>query len=225
MNSKSSVRAFHQTQSQSFSHAIVAHVNKEEIPYKISITQSCGTHSVATRAFSCLVEPCIGDTVLIAPAEFSDQPYWILAILQRENTAPIEIPFDRSVRLDCKDSITLSSDQQIKMECAGNISVSSDNASIDTQRIHGSSAELVWISKQIAASCDELSLVAETSTSVIHTLVQRLDSYIRHVESIETLQASSLHQSIEGTMTIHSKDAIVSAEDQFKIEAEIVHLS
>jgi hypothetical protein len=206
--------------------AHIDRVGEGRAPFEL--TDENGVRRYAWKAFSCLVEPAQGDLVLLAPPTVhavAGEPGWILAILHRSGENETVLDFDRPVRLSSKQKISLVSSTAIESLSDGSVNIAGNTLSVKAVRVEGHAEDSVWTSQRMASHFRQLSMVAESCTSVFRSLAQHLDTYTRRVDTIETLQAGALHHAVKGTVTVYSKDTVMTAEHQVKIKADVVHLS
>jgi hypothetical protein len=185
-----------------------------------------GNVLTAHKAFSCLIEPVPGDQVLWGVVdELSGRQAWVLAVLSRHSDDAAVMKFDRPVQMNSLEKISLISAKGIESLTDGSLSFVGKALKVIAAQAEGHSDESVWSSRRMVGNFKQLSVVSETCTSVFQTLVQRMESYIRRVDGVEEVQAGSLHQAVDGTVTIYSRDTLLTSENQVKINAEVVHLS
>ncbi|QFY43563.1 DUF3540 domain-containing protein [Candidatus Methylospira mobilis] len=223
--SKSTV-AYLERSAEALLQAYVDRAGAARQPFEL--TDENGVRRYARKAFSCLVEPVEGDLVLLSPPAAHavvGEPGWILAILHRPGESETVLDFDRPVRLSSQQKISLVSSTCIESLSEGSVSIASNSLRIKAAQVEGYAEDSVWTSRRMATHFKQLSMVAETCTSVFRSLAQHLDTYTRRVDTVETLQAGALHQAVKGTVTVYSKDTVMTAEHQVKIKADVVHLS
>lgn len=185
-----------------------------------------GQMFIARKAFSCLIEPVPGDQVLWGFVdELSGRQAWVLAVLMRNTDDAAVMNFDRPLQMNSLDKISLISAKGIESLTDGSLNFVGKALKVIAAQAEGHSDEAVWSSRRMVGNFKQLSVVSETCTSVFKTLIQRMDAYMRRVDGVEDVQAGSLHQAVDGTVTIYSKDTLLTSENQVKINAEVVHLS
>jgi hypothetical protein len=185
-----------------------------------------GNVFIVNKAFSCLIEPVVGDQVLWGFVdELSGRQAWVLAVLSRHSDDIAMMKFDRPVQLNSLDKISLISARGIESLTEGSLNFVGKALKVIATQAEGHTDEAVWSSRRMVSNFKQLSVVSETCTSVFQTLIQRMESYVRRVDGVEDVQAGSLHQAVDGTVTIYSKDTLLTSENQVKINAEVVHLS
>jgi len=181
---------------------------------------------IARKAFSCVIEPVPGDQVLWGFVEdLSGRQAWILAVLSRHTADAAVMKFDRPLQMNSLEKISLISAKGIESLTDGSLNFVGKALKVIATQAEGHTDESVWSSRRMVSNFKQLSVVSETCTSVFQTLIQRMDSYMRRVDGVEDVQAGSLHQAVDGTVTIYSKDTLLTSENQVKINAEVVHLS
>jgi hypothetical protein len=193
---------------------------------ELQLVDRDGNMFIARKAFSCLIEPVPGDQVLWGfVEELAGKQAWVLAVLNRHTADVAVMKFDRPVQLNSLEKISLISSKGIESLTDGSLSFVGKALKVIATQAEGHTDEAVWSSRRMVSNFKQLSVVSETCTSVFQTLIQRMESYMRRVDGLEDVQAGNLHQAVNGTVTIYSKDTLMTSENQVKINAEVVHLS
>lgn len=176
----------------------------------------------ARAAFSCLVVPENGDTVLV---NYADNDYYILAVLDRPIKQDVTLSFPADVKMQALNGhIDLVATKNINLMTTAdthlvsdNLQMTSSNMDITTCKITSQSQEIESYSKTISLHTDTLSLVAKR-------ISQKTDILVRWIESVETLNVGNLIQNIRKNYTSHSDQAVITASKDMRIDGERIHM-
>jgi Protein of unknown function (DUF3540) len=171
----------------------------------------------AKRALSCLVEPAAGDLVLVAshPSGAS----YVLAVLEREAGAPtrLTVEGDLDVCL-AAGKFTVAAREGVGLASAKDVSVASASVSVTT-------GEMSFFGKVVRAEIAKVKLLAQSLDSVLERVSMRVKRSYRKVEEFEQLRTARLDYVVENEMSLHAENAIISAEEVVKIDAEQIRLA
>lgn len=176
----------------------------------------------ATLAFSCLVTPEAGDKVLINVAGKENH---ILAIVERPQSNDMKLGFSGNVSMEAASG-------DIKLTAAKSVSVvSGEQATIASADLKVSALKTQIHSDKMAVSGDELNSqwreitsVSQAVNMIVDRLTQRLKNCFKRVEGVEQKTSQNYLQTIDKTMSIRSRDAMVTARKDVKIDGERIHM-
>jgi len=177
----------------------------------------------AKPAVSCLVKPVIGDTVLLYMDENGNG--YILSILDRIKQQSTCISVENGLMIESKnDNITLAAREAINLASTESVSISSQDVAISSH--HGlfqiNKVDLVSDAATVHAKSSRI--FTNTIETVATTLTQRVQNSFRFVEKIDQLTAGNLMQSIRNLMSVKTRQAVILAEQDVKIDGERIHM-
>ena len=198
-------------------HAVVKGVSKE------SFMIDTGSGVVNSRAaFSCLVAPQVGDTVLV---NHSASDYYLLAVLDRPSGQDMTLAFPADVKfhvtngqfdlLATKD-INLMTTAKTRM-LSGDVDISAATMDVNTGKLTTRTQEVESYSQNVKLHTHALSTVAKQ-------ISQKTDILIRWVENVETLNIGNLIQNVRKNYTSHSNQAVITAKKDVRIDGERIHM-
>ncbi|MBD2785621.1 DUF3540 domain-containing protein [Xenorhabdus sp. DI] len=158
------------------------------------------------RAVSCLLTPCIGDTVLIT--QINNQR-WILAILERaeqQSIAEISVPGDLAITAQ------------------GNLSMNSNDLTITANNGNCHISEMQYSGKSLSAWISITRLVGNQFESLWKTVTQLSHRLFRHTTQTEQVRAGQLDMRAENYARLHAQQTMVTAKAMTKIDAEQIHI-
>jgi hypothetical protein len=182
-----------------------------------------GAAIVAERAVSCLVEPRVGDRVLLASGE--GREHYVLAVLRREGASDVDVsaPGDLRVSLragrfevDASEGVRIASREEVAV-VAKEVRVEGIGARVAVERISA-------LASVLEAHLGEVRTVAVSVDAVAERFVQRMKHALRFVEETDRTEAGEIAFRASGTITVEAHDAVVRADELVKIDGEQVHV-
>lgn len=167
----------------------------------------------AEKAFSCLVEPRINDTVLFSQDQF-EQAY-VIAILAREEESSMTLKFAPSTTLASEKSLTLNSVQitqvsQKSLQKTGEATIDFQQGLIKGDKLHSHIRHIHSIS-------DLISTMAKQA-------IQKFNTYVRKSDSSDQVQAAQMGRKVDGLYTMNSKHTVMVSQKDTKIDGEHIHM-
>ena len=180
-----------------------------------------GEHD-ATRAVSCLVEPEVGDRVLLA---IHDAGCHVLAVLDREGSQPTRIVAPGDVEISAPSGrFTVAAQDGVRLVSPGEVAVASGKVRVASTEGSLAVGTLTYLGDQVVAQVDRVTTVAKQVESVAERWVQRVKRAYRFVAESEQVQAKYLGYSATAAMTVKAKTTVVSSGDLTKIDGAQIHL-
>jgi hypothetical protein len=177
----------------------------------------------ARRAASCLLEPDVGDRVLVARVEGAA---WVLAVLERANpAAPARVSTGASMELRAPDGrIALAAQEGIDLvtardlrAVAGGLDVSAGDATMALDR-------LTFLAETVRAEIERVRL----ATSRIHTDADEVSLHtkrsFRRVEEHDQVRSGSIDYAAQKLAQVTARTLLVTADDLVKLDGEQVHV-
>ncbi len=187
------------------------------------VVQSAGNIFTAIAAFSCVIRPEPGDRVMCSFND-SDENY-ILAVLQRASSQPAVMQFASDVNMTlpngkisitARDGINMASTDEIGM-LSSKVKIGAAKADISIDKLNATGTELTGNIRQIRIFADTVDTIAES-------LTQRTKNFFRWVEQVEQITAGDMLQTVRNLLNVRSRQAIITAKQDVKIDAERVHM-
>lgn len=178
----------------------------------------------AARSKSCLVEPAIGDTVLVARSEHHGS--YVLAVLASPDDAPettVEVEGDLRLR-SRSGKVAISADDTVSVVAGKTIAVTAPAVVAKTTKATLFSDSLSYIGKTIDAQVDRVRQIGRSLESVFDTATTKVKHCFRTVEGVERVQANEMHVRVESTLNVHGKNTLMTAEKLVKFDGEQIHL-
>lgn len=180
---------------------------------------------LSERAVSCLVQPKVGDAVLLF-MDISGNAF-ILSVLRRDisGNKETDIVFEGPVNVQVKEGdLSLTSNMGMTIVAGEELSCVSHKISVDADEGAVKISKLVFLGTFFDSQIKKIKHVADTVDTVYRRLTERLVNAVRFVKEEEEIQTGSTRYLVEDTLTMHSKNAVHMAEEIVTINAEQVHL-
>jgi hypothetical protein len=188
----------------------------------ILVATTSGTYR-AKRAVSCLVAPEPGDRVLVAALE--DGTVYVLAILEREDgqVTTISVEGDLTLRLPsgrfdvaAQEGMNLISGKDMAIVTGG----------LDVSAVRGGFAveHLSFLGTFLQANIEKAKLFAGSLDSRLDRLSQRVKRSYRFVDEIDQVRAEQIDYAAKKSLSLHARNALVTAEELVKLDGEQIHV-
>jgi hypothetical protein len=168
--------------------------------------QAGGERWHCPRAASCLLQPSVGDTVLVAGPR-RDQAYLIAVITQADPA---------QARLAVDGVLTLQAGTRLEL-AAPALDLQARKAQLEVGEMDYRGGE-VRITTLIAR------FVGRTCETVLDRLSVLTRSSFRLTEQVEQVRAGQIDYQAEETLRLHAKNTLVSSKGLVKVDAEQIHM-
>ncbi|MCC6875173.1 MAG: DUF3540 domain-containing protein [Sandaracinaceae bacterium] len=177
----------------------------------------------ARLAASCLVEPEVGDTVLLAVPARGD--LYVLAILERAAPeAPLRIRSDCDVSIESSGVVSLSGTQGVRARSAHTLELAAKKLAVSAIDGMVSIDRLGVVGRFIETHADTVKTVLGTFDSFLERFSQHVKRSYRFVEEADVTRARQIDTRAQETMTMRGRNTFLSAEELMKLDGEQVHL-
>ena len=161
---------------------------------------SGGIAFTARRALSCIVEPAVGDRVLVARSLDARESY-VLAVLERDHDAPV----------------TLVSPRDTELRVTGTLALVADDATIAAPRFS-------LLTGRARVHATRVTAILGTVESLLDRTVQRVKQVFRVVEEVDHVRAGRIDYEATATMSLHAENTTITAEGLVKMDGEQIQL-
>lgn len=166
------------------------------------------------RAAGCLLKPGAGDKVL---ASISQDNSYIISVLERNP--------EREPNLDLEAGTVISSAcGDLSLVAAGKLSCGADWLEMNSRRAEINTDSISFTSRLFKAQVRVFKTIAEEIDTVARDLTQRLVSVFRQTREHEECQAGSKRQLVEETLAVQSKNTVFTADEDVRVDAELIHM-
>lgn len=176
----------------------------------------------AVRAPSCLVEPRVGEQVLLA---LHDDGAHVIAVLKASETEPTRLVADGDIELAAPHGrVTVTAEAGIRLATAGSAEVAAETFRLDADQASLSIRALAYIGKRVVAQAEQVKTVSRSVEQIADRVVQRLERAYRFVEKLEHVRANYLDYSAHSAVHIRGATTIVKSTDLTKVDGPQIHV-
>lgn len=176
----------------------------------------------ATVAFSCLVTPQPGDRVLFCVEE---RHCHVLHVLERPTGTDMRLRFPGSVECAVpRGEFQVNAGKGFTLNTPMNGSIAAGSFDITASRGQVHAAELKVTNRRADVVTDEVRLVAGSVTTIADRWTQRLKLSFRWIEELEQTSAGQLVQKVRDLFSMQSRQAVLTAKQDVKIDGERIHM-
>lgn len=181
-----------------------------------------GVTASAARALSCLVDPCLGDRVLVALG--SGESY-VLAVLQRPGADGVELsaPGDLTVRVP-EGAFRVAAREGVELASASELTLTAARVALRAEEGSVAVRALTMVGERLHADLGAVKTIARTVDSLLDRFTQRVKRSYRFVEEVDTLQAESVDQTVRETWHLRARHALTHTEKLVKVDSEQIQL-
>lgn len=175
------------------------------------------------RAASCLLEPELGDTVLVSGE--SAACVYIIAVLERAGDGPARIAFAGDTTLTVSGgSMSLSADNGVNLSAGGRLAMSSADLLLNCGIATTTIGRLTAIGKEMSASIGNIRLIGNALESFVERLTQFARQSTRTVEGLDQVRSGTVDYRADQNMSLRGTNVLTNAKELVKVEAQQIHL-
>lgn len=178
--------------------------------------EAAGRALAAGRAVSCLVEPAVGDTVLL----LADSPVGqrILAVLDRSAAAPVTLTGGEG------RDVTLAA-PAVTIAASRRAAVQAPDAEVTASRLAVRADSASLVGRLVEATADTLKTVALSVMSVAERVTASAGTSTRMIQGADTVQARDLVYQAGETALVRGARTSVSAVDDVVITGSRISMT
>jgi len=184
------------------------------------VETSRGLHK-AKKSASCLLEPCIGDEVILLSTRNGKS--YILSVLEREQDVQSDILFEGNVSVMVKNGDLGFSAQ--KLDLKGH-DIALDSKKLDLRSLCGTASinDFTFFGRVFRGNINAVKIVSKTVTSITERLVRKARESYRWIENLEQVKVGRLRYLVRESLYMKGKRSSLLAETKVKIDGEKIHL-
>ncbi|RKP52333.1 DUF3540 domain-containing protein [Trinickia fusca] len=192
------------------------------LPDDVFVVACEGAKLRCRRAFSCLVEPRIGDRVVISSVD--RRAVYVTSILERSNADGVYIRVRGDLVLDATQNVYLKSGDALCLTSHKQLSIETKQLTMSSLDASLSSDRTTLTSTELRGRLGKVRVIGKVLEMVMDHIAQSCRSSFRSVETVEHLRASHIDHAASGNMRLHAKNTVLTAEHLSKIDAGQIHL-
>jgi Protein of unknown function (DUF3540) len=177
----------------------------------------------AKRAASCLLAPGVGDRVLVVFEENGDA--FVLAVLERKSTdaATLDTDGDLAIRAQ-SGKVTIAAQEGVDVVSPSPVRIVAGELSITAALGQLRVEALDVLGRTVKAEFGKVKVLANSIDSILERYTQRARLSKRTIEELDQVHAGHIDYAAAGNAHLRGENAIVSAEDLVKMNAEQIHI-
>jgi hypothetical protein len=176
----------------------------------------------ARRAASCLLDPALGDDVLIVHHERGSH---VLAVLERDDEAPARVSAEGDLEIAAAGGrVSVSGRDGVDLITPGEAVVAAGAARISATRAEVAFGTLGYLGDVLTAHVDRVKTVTRSLESTAERWVQRLDRAYRFIARSEAVRAEYLDYEARSAFHVKAQATLVNSEGLTKIDGSQIHL-
>lgn len=177
----------------------------------------------AQRAASCLLDPALGDKVLLVTD--TDDGAYVLAVLERDMTtcARLHLPGDTEISAS-NGQLHISARDGIAIDTGADLGLKALRMQVSAMQAEVTVGELSFAGECWNACIERMKLVGRSFDTVLERCHQRITRSHRFIEEIDQVKAGQIDYQADTSMQLHAKYAMMTADALVKIDGDQIHL-
>lgn len=183
-----------------------------------------GKKLTAFRAVSCLVEPLVGDTVLVSSSPRVAASH-VLSVLERAQPSPTTLSADGDLAIHLPSGkLDVVTKAGAAVTTGGSIDLTSNrlvaqavDAELRTENLEASGRTARIFYETMQASVERAELIADRITT-------RARQAMRILTELDQLRAQCVDYVAKKSLRMHAENTVVTAESIAKVDAKNIHL-
>ena len=177
----------------------------------------------ALRAPSCLLQPEVGDKVLLVTDTEGDD--YVLAVLVRAGLrgAQLTLPADTDMQTQ-GGTLKISGRDGLALQSAHQVSVQAAQLRVDALQGDVTIHHLSIVGEAWRSCIDTVKTVGRSFDSVLERCHARVSRSYRQVQELDQVKAGQIDYQADTSLQLHGKYALVTADELVKMDAEQIHL-
>ncbi|NLW04354.1 MAG: DUF3540 domain-containing protein [Pseudomonadaceae bacterium] len=168
----------------------------------------------ANQAYSCLVQPVLGDKVLLQSV---GKTTYLLAILERQQPLAMQINAKQGLTFDLGG-------QDCQWKNTGQWQLQAATTKVLSQHVELTTQTGKVSGKQLTQHWQQVRNLIEDFWHSGQTVWQQVRQSISRVDEVEQKDSGHHIQRVRGNMTLHSEQASITSTKDLRIDAERIHM-
>ena len=166
------------------------------------------------RAVSCLVNPESGDLVLVSR---SYREIYVLSVLEREGSEQSEITlgFNGPLKVSSPEQITIRSHSAHWVNCV---------TSVSTGKLSVAATSMDALSEEVTLHSSAIKMISRSLDVISDRISRNARTLISMVRGNEVRQSNQLTEQVINTHMQQSKQTVVDARKDLRMNAERIHM-
>lgn len=168
----------------------------------------------ATQAFSCLIQPVLGDKVLLQPV---GEHWYLLAILERQQPLPMQLNARNGLHINLGG-------KDCHWQHVGHWQLNAEHTSIRTHQAELTTQTAQVHGRQLTQHWQQVRNLIQDLWHSGQTVWQQVRQSISRVDEVEQKDCGHQIQRVRGNMTLHSEQGSITSSKDLRIDAERIHM-
>jgi hypothetical protein len=182
-----------------------------------------GETRLVRQATSCLLEPLIGDLVLIV-APVSDPGGHLLAVLERDSKeATLSVPGDLTLAAP-RGRVAVRASEGLELHSETTLDLHADEARLQARSGKIFLQECAAVIRSMFASLTKLTHVGNVLELLVDRVTQRSEHSTRVIAGTDQTHARDIEQRAENSVQVRSQRTIVDGREVVKLDGGQIHL-
>lgn len=180
-----------------------------------------GIHA-ARPAFGCAIQPEAGDTVLCLRDERGR--YFVLNVLERQGGGPAVLGVDGDMVLrSARGDLTLAG-RNLDMAAGKRLQMVGQRLDVNAAEALCQLGRSTFSGEDLTARVSRMRVFADSVETVAGRLLQRLKLCFRMVDGLDQLNARDKLETVHNLSATRARQAVLTAEQDVRIDGERVHI-
>ena len=194
-----------------------------EEPAGSLLVQCEGEEVSARRAVGCLVTPRLGDRVLLAAG--AEGSAYVLSVLERDGDPAVVISASGDMKLEAAAGrLDVVGAEGVQLVSGETVEVAAKAARVRAIDAEVAAERLTVMGRYLQTSVDRIKTLATSLDAVADRVTQRAKRVYRKVAELEHVQVRQYELKASETMQLHGRNAVVTAQELVKVDAEQIHM-
>ncbi|HLU01692.1 MAG TPA: DUF3540 domain-containing protein [Advenella sp.] len=188
-------------------------------------TVNCdGVDWVCQQALSCLIEPQVGDQVIISGPDH-DRVY-LIAVVSRSSEAPVALRVHGDLAIQSiNGSVSMHSATQTHLGSADTLVISARHYEQNNESASITVGQMSYAGQEVEVAAGKTTFFS----TVIGVMADRINSIarlcFRHVREVDHVRAQTIDYEAEKLTRVHGGYTTLTAQDVMKINGDQIHMS
>jgi hypothetical protein len=175
------------------------------------------------RAASCLLEPSVGDRVLVFAD--TDGRNYILAVLERPEGAPGEVVVEGDLRwVSRAGAMHFTAPKGIHLESRAEVTAVTDRFRLVAESAQVATRSVLAVGERIDAQFQKVAYFARSLDAFVDHVATRCKTALRVTEQTESVRAGRLDYRADELLTMRGENTVLTAEELVKVDGKQMHL-
>jgi hypothetical protein len=213
------------TQKRTLSYDPVQLIGTVQLVNGALFTVNCdGVDWVCQQALSCLIEPQVGDQVIISGPDH-DRVY-LIAVVSRSSDAPVSLKIQGDLAISSTTgSVSLHSATGTRIASDTTLALSSAHYEQTNDTAKLTIGQMSYASETLEATVGTTTFFS----SIVSLMADRINSVarlcFRHIKEVDHVRAQTIDYEAEKLTRVHGGYTTLTAQDVMKINGDQIHMS